>query len=112
MPAAGSQLANDIKAATINGSSAYVVPPGVYRITNAAGSLSVHGTHDFSIYGAGVELIAELDNTLFSIENNINLTIQGAACALVAMTSAACLQALSFCDLWCCAAVFVGCKLA
>ena len=44
LPVAGAKLASDIKNATSNGTSTLTVAPGVYRIDNDLGPLTIHNT--------------------------------------------------------------------
>ena len=66
----------DLANATGNGTSEFVIPPGVYRL--ADGALVISATTNFVLTAAGVELICEVDGSHFRLLNNKNLTIRGA----------------------------------
>ena len=82
MSTLGTKLVNNLANATSNGTTLFMVPPGVYRLTNDPGSLIIENTVNFVFSAAGVELIAELDGNTFRLLGNVNLTIQGARTCL------------------------------
>ena len=68
----------DLTNATGNGTTEFVIPPGVYRLADEA--LVISATINFVLTAAGVELICEVDGSHFRLLNKKNLTIKGAGC--------------------------------